>query len=151
MRPTALRIFHSSSGRHRNTSRLKTNRMNVLNTFYQHLHTTPVTLHNAGFFYDCLRHNHDFISHHMLYFHRTFGAAWPNLALAPINPKSANNQSTTVCFAYSSTRNRDWLLPNIFAYFLLPLQQISASLGLRKLAFSSPCLTFGSECNLYPC
>ncbi|GBO04192.1 hypothetical protein AVEN_239750-1 [Araneus ventricosus] len=26
----------------------------------------------------------------MLYFHRTFGAAWPNLALAPINPKPTN-------------------------------------------------------------
>ncbi|GBM11009.1 hypothetical protein AVEN_1341-1 [Araneus ventricosus] len=56
---------------------------------------------------------------------------------------------TTACFAYFSTRNRGWLLPNIFPYFLLSVRQIPASLiqtGLRKLTFSSPCLTFGSEC-----
>ncbi|GBM51626.1 hypothetical protein AVEN_43259-1 [Araneus ventricosus] len=30
------------------------------------------------------------VSYHMLYFQCTFGAAWPNLALAPINPKPTN-------------------------------------------------------------
>ncbi|GBN35381.1 hypothetical protein AVEN_242641-1 [Araneus ventricosus] len=33
----------------------------------------------------------------MLYFHRTFGAAWPNLALAPINPKPTNQSTMLKC------------------------------------------------------
>ena len=40
-------------------------------------------------------------------------------------------------------QKREWLLPNILAYFFLSLQQISALLiqiGLRKLKFSAPCL-----------
>ena len=43
-----LRIFHSSSGSHRNTYVLKINCTKDLNTFYQHLQPTSVTLHKAG-------------------------------------------------------------------------------------------------------
>ncbi|PRD27719.1 UNVERIFIED_CONTAM: hypothetical protein NCL1_34553 [Trichonephila clavipes] len=45
----ALRIFHSFSGSHKNTFVLETNYTKVLNTFYQHLKSTSVTLHKAGF------------------------------------------------------------------------------------------------------
>ena len=48
-----LIIFHLSFEKCRNASILKTNRMNDLNTFYQHLHATPVTLHNAIFLLYC--------------------------------------------------------------------------------------------------
>ncbi|GFU62675.1 uncharacterized protein TNCV_3442771 [Trichonephila clavipes] len=45
----ALRIFHSFSGSQRNTYVLKTNCTKVFDTFYQHLKSTSVTLHKAGF------------------------------------------------------------------------------------------------------
>ena len=102
-----LRIFHSSSGSHRNSYVSKINCTKVLNTFYQKLQSTSVTFHKAIYHY--------------------------KIAL----------------FAYFLTWKRDWLLPNIFAYFHLPMQRIASSsilTGFRKLAFSSPFLTFGSEC-----
>ncbi|GFW16317.1 uncharacterized protein TNCV_4264821 [Trichonephila clavipes] len=45
----AVRIFYSFSGSHRNTYVLKPNSTEVVNTFCQHLQSTSVTLHKAGF------------------------------------------------------------------------------------------------------
>ena len=54
----------------------------------------------------------------------------------------------TVHFANLSTRNCDWLLPYMCAYFFLSLGQNLAYLiqiGAQKLSFSASCLTFRSD------
>ena len=109
MRPTpVLRIFHSSSGTHRNRSSFKTNHMNVQN------HLSSALICNSS-------------------------CKPPQCQLLIRQPVLHISSRETVIGCYLTYL---WILFYLWKQISAYLIQI----GLRKFTFSSPWLTFGSEC-----